>query len=138
MSIDSVKIGFEPMPVERFKEAFYDPCPKERIPELLNCLSYENRREFEAWLKEEADAMNSNGLTPLEYDPIPCNATALVFFENEQTDTWGAEVDSAGILRCLIDPQGNKYHSEEELHDRHVSHYTLEFEHTVAVAGGAA
>ncbi len=136
MTIDSVNIGFEPM--ERFKELFFDPCPKARIPEVLNCLPADQRTAFETWLKEQAEIALENGGTPLNYDPIPCVADAYVFFENEQRATWSAVVDRAGRLKCLIDPHGSRYHSMEELHDHHVTHFTLEFEHTVAVVTNQA
>ena len=53
--IEKVTIRPAPMSLEFFKKAFYDRMPKERIPELLNCLSDEDREAFEAYLKEEAD-----------------------------------------------------------------------------------
>ena len=53
--IESVDITPAPMSCEFFKKAFYDRMPKERIPELLNCLSDEDREAFEAYLKAEAD-----------------------------------------------------------------------------------
>lgn len=53
--IESVNIRPEPMSCEFFKKAFYDRMPKERIPELLNCLSDEDRQAFEKYLKEEVD-----------------------------------------------------------------------------------
>ena len=53
--IEQVNIRPAPMSMEFFKKAIYDRMPKERIPELLNCLPDEDRKTFEAYLKEEAD-----------------------------------------------------------------------------------
>lgn len=50
-----VNIRPEPMSCEFFKKAFYDRMPKERIPELLNCLSDEDRQAFEKYLKEDVE-----------------------------------------------------------------------------------
>lgn len=136
MSIESVQIGFAPMRCERFKEIFYDRCPKERIPELLKYLPDGDREAFEVYLKAQVDtdqAAAPNGLTPITYDPIPCNADVLVFFENEQTATWSAVVNAAGEIAALIDNHGNKYTSMEALRDHHITAFTLEFEHTVGV-----
>ena len=72
-------------------------------------------------------------LTPIEYDPIPCNAQAYIHFENDQTDTWDAVISAAGKIECLIDNQGNRYTSMEALKDGYVSAFSLEFEHTVGV-----
>ncbi|MDE0423525.1 MAG: hypothetical protein OXN25_01515 [Candidatus Poribacteria bacterium] len=52
---ECVNIRPEPMSCEFFKKAFYDRMPKQRIPELLNCLSDEDRQAFETYLKAEAD-----------------------------------------------------------------------------------
>ena len=73
------------------------------------------------------------GLSPIEYDPIPCVASVLVFFENEQTETWGASVSAAGKIKALVDTQGRTHTSLQALHDQHVTAFTLEFEHTVGV-----
>ena len=54
-NIEKVNIRPAAMSCEFFKKAFYDRTPKERIPELLNCLPDEDRKAFEAYLKEEAD-----------------------------------------------------------------------------------
>lgn len=135
-AIDSVNIGFEPMPMERFKELFFDPCPKARIPEVLKCLSDDHRKAFEAYLKEQADAEETtqrDGLTPIEYDPIPCVANAYIIFENDERETWSAVVSEAGKLECIIDSHGNRYTSMEALKDRFISAFTLEFEHTVGL-----
>lgn len=53
--IENVSIRLSPMSCEFFKKSIYDRVPKERIPELLNCLSDEDRKAFEAYLKAEAD-----------------------------------------------------------------------------------
>lgn len=50
-----VKIRPAPMSCEFFKKAFYDRIPKDRIPELLNCLSDEDRQAFEKYLKAEVE-----------------------------------------------------------------------------------
>lgn len=137
-----VPIGFALMPVERFKKIFFDPCPKDRIPELLNCLSDEDRKAFEAYLKAFADAQDAETreadtdelTTPIEYDPIPCNADVSVFFENEQTaKTWNAVVREAGKVEAIVDNNDNRYTSMEALKDKGVCAFTLEFEHTVGV-----
>ena len=52
---ENIKIRPEPMSCEFFKNAFYDRMPKERIPELLNCVSDEDRQAFEKYLKAETD-----------------------------------------------------------------------------------
>ncbi len=136
MSIESVQIGFAPMCCERFKEIFYDRCPKDRIPELLKYLPDADREAFEAYLKTQADreqAAAATGLTPIEYDPIPCNADVLVFFENDQTATWSAVINAAGQVAALIDTHGNRYTSMAALHDHKITAFTLELEHTVGV-----
>lgn len=136
MSIESIQIGFAPMCCERFKELFYDRCPKDRIPELLKHLPDADREAFEVYLKAQADteqAAASTGFTPIAYDPIPCNADVLIFFENEQTATWRPVINAAGQVAVLIDTHGNRYTSMEALCDHHVTAFTLEFEHTVGV-----
>lgn len=140
MLTQCVPIGFSLMPIERFKKIFFDPCPKARVPEMLNCLSDEDREAFETYLKALADAQDAaareadtEGLTPIEYSPIPCNASVLIFFENEQTTTWCAVVREAGKVEAILDNDGNQYTSMEALKDRFVSAFTLAFEHTVGV-----
>lgn len=140
MLTQCVPIGFSLMPIERFKKIFFDPCPKARIPEMLNCLSAEDRQAFETYLKALTDAQDAaardtdtQGLTPIEYDPIPCVANVLIFFENEQTTTWHAVVREAGKIDAIVDNHGNRYTSMEALKDKGVSAFSLEFEHTVGV-----
>ena len=140
MLTQCVHVGFSLMPIERFKKIFLDPCPKARIPEVLNCLSDEDRQAFETYLKALTDAQDAaarepdkQGLTPIEYDPIPCNANVYIHFENEQTTTWHAVVREAGKIEAIVDDNGNRYTSMEALKDKRVSAFALEFEHTVGV-----
>lgn len=57
MSEKNEQVNIRPaaMSMEFFKQAFFDRTPKERIPELLNCLPDADRKAFEAYLKEEAN-----------------------------------------------------------------------------------
>ena len=53
--IETISIRPAPMSCEFFKKAIFDRTPKERIPELLNCLPDGDREAFEAYLKEDAE-----------------------------------------------------------------------------------
>lgn len=83
--------------------------------------------------------MSTKNLTPLTYDPVPCEVDVYVTFEGkdaqEWNETWSAIIREPGKIEVIYG-NGKEYRSMEELKDDYVVAYCVEPRHTVGVEVG--